>query len=252
MIKGSMRIKVEISPKLSEMILPKSYLKAFSSCLFTKLNIPELKESRELKFFSFSPLRFEKFVTEDEKIRAYGSKGYFMLSSLETKVLEKTIGLEGEINIAGNLCDIVRKSPVLPPEFEEEMTWVPYSYAGIYTRDYASKKSISPKDNKELCVKILKRTLQSRWERLVQVDPDRAQTWSESSNPIKWAKENPPEVKIVDNCHQSWQHIKSEAGMLLWRTPVTVIAPVGWQSLIWETGLGTKTALGAGMVNYRK
>lgn len=251
-----MRLKVTISPKTGELLLPRQYMRPLSSAIWKKINVPKEKESTSPKLICFSPLIFKERSHETPKIRLKGTKGYFLVSSPIKTILEAIGNISGEIEIAGNVCNIVGIKIKDEIDFANCMVWETMTGSGMCTKKPSLIKCetfVSPKsDGNQICEKSLLNSLQTKWKELCKVDLNRAIRWCEDDEPLQWMKDNLPTIRIVKVESAKIEKIKENANSLSWTGKIEVNGHTAWQRLIWDCGLGSKTGVGNGAVEPRE
>jgi CRISPR-associated endoribonuclease Cas6 len=248
-----MRIRIQIHPKTGELLLPENYQRPLTAALWLKANFPAEKESGAPKLICFSSLLFKNRKKEGNKIRLKGNQGSVLISSPLQTDIEKFYEIKGDIEIAGNICNIGKKEIVDSPVFQPEMTWQTLPNIGIVTQmpnkeDPAKKKQIYPLKDKENCENSLLYTLLFKWKRLCSEEKDRAIRWCENENPVEWAEKNLPKIEILYSACPKQETIKENAIISFWPGMIKVTGPEAWQRFIWDSGFGTKTGLGYGMI----
>jgi CRISPR-associated endoribonuclease Cas6 len=203
-----------------------------------------------------SPILCYEKKLEKDKIRFITKKTSFLVASPLNSMVEKIGNLFGEIEIGGNICNLVKTELVDNVEFEEEMLWRTFPGSGICTKDPRKIKGetfIFPNTiDKEHCEKALSLTLQTKWQTLCKEQKEKAIRWCEDESPEEWGKNNSPKVEIVHALGRNKEKIKDKAIALCWGGTVKITGNPAWQRLIWDTGLGIKTGVGFGMVEPKR
>ena len=196
---------------------------------------------------------------DSDKIRLIGDRGSILVATpLQSasgdgghSVIDAISEIQGQVEIAGNLCDIGKKELLDNPDFVEEMLWLTVPGTGVCTRQVApDKKSgrfIYPKSDKAACEATLTRTLLTKWKYFAEREPQKAVRWCESDS-LTWGDEHPPTVEIISHKLPFREKIKEGATHSAWSGQIKVSGHTAWQRLVWDCGLGTRTGLGLGMV----
>jgi CRISPR-associated endoribonuclease Cas6 len=248
-----MRLKLHLSPKSGEAILPKRFHYALGSTIHTLSDPRGRHANADPRLFSVSPPLWKDIKAEDQEIRLRGS-GSIIFCSTDTNQLNRICN-HREINIAGNLFDLFRFELIEEPFFESTMTWRVPLHGGIitgYTEKETKKKyEFTPVQFPSETKTSLERNLRSKWAQFCKDFPKRAVLWSATDNPSEWLKSQDIQVAVPNKNIITISQIH-QTTVKAWRGRVTVMAPLPVQRLIWATGLGQKAGCGFGYVEqYR-
>jgi CRISPR-associated endoribonuclease Cas6 len=250
-----MRIRLKLSPKPGEALLPSKYQHLVGSALYTLIDDRQQHDSRTTKLFCSSPLFWKERVLEGDKIRFRGP-GYLVFCSADLDQINKLFSKRA-IEIGGNLFDLHQPEFIEDPLFQEVMGWRIPPGCGAVTRTSRKHEKIfkefTPNSDPEETAAQLCRNLRHRWKTLCQIMPKSAVLWSDEEDPLAWMESqvirvsfpNPEKNRVVlgkirDSVVKGWMgHFQ-------------VVAPIAIQRLIWNCGLGSKTALGFGYAEPAK
>src|SRR5258708_19681510 len=126
-----MRLRLQLSPKAGEAILPKGFHYALGSTVHTLSDPQGRHTNTDPRLFSVSPPLWKEIEVEDHKLRLKGN-GSIIFCSADTNQLNRIIN-HREINIAGNLFDLFRFEVIEEPFFESAMTWRVPLHGGVIT-----------------------------------------------------------------------------------------------------------------------
>lgn len=251
-----MKLRIIISPKTGELLLPAQYMRPLSAAVWKGLDLNEEKSSGQPKLICFSPLLFKDRTKENDKIRLKGKRGSFYISSPIKKIIEAVKNLPAEMEIAGNACNIQKIEIKDDVNFDEKMIWQTIPGAGICTKKPSLEKTetfVSPKvDGEATCEQSLLNSLNTKWRELCKMDENKAINWCGEDKPQEWANANQPKIKITKFELPKLNKIKENSKSLSWSGVIEVTGHEAWQRLIWETGLGSKTGVGHGAVEPKK
>jgi CRISPR-associated endoribonuclease Cas6 len=247
-----MKLKINISPKTGELLLPKHYMRALSAAAWRGLSLEEKKSSGRPKLICFSPLLFKERKVEGDKIRLKGKWGSFLVSSPINEIIKGFENFPKEIEIAGNSCNIQSFEIKDDVNFENRMVWKTLPGAGICTKKPSLEKTetfVTPKiDGEAICEQSLLNSLNTKWAELCKVEADKAIRWCDDNSPSTWAMSNQPKIKILKFDYPKLNNIKKNSKSFSWSGIIEVTGHEAWQRLIWDTGLGSKTGVGHGSV----
>jgi CRISPR-associated endoribonuclease Cas6 len=248
-----MRLRLHLSPKSGEAILPKGFHYALGSTIHALSDPRGRHANADPRLFSVSPPLWKHIEAEDQKILLKG-KGSIIFCSADTNQLNRIFN-HREINIAGNLFELFRVEFIEDPLFESTMTWRVPLHGGIiagYTEKETKKKyEFTPVDFPNETKISLERNLRSKWAQFSKDFPKRAVLWSAEENPSEWIKSQEIQVVVPNKNIITISQIR-QTTVKAWRGRVTVTAPPPIQRLIWAAGLGQKAGCGFGFVEpYR-
>jgi CRISPR-associated endoribonuclease Cas6 len=248
-----MRLRLHLSPKPGEAILPKGFHYVLGSTVHTLSDPQGRHANTDPRLFSVSPPLWKEIQIEDGKLRLKGN-GSVIFCSADTNQLNRILS-HREINIAGNLFDLFRTELVEEPLFESTITWRVPLHGGIitgYTEKETKKKyEFTPVQFPSETKTSLERNLRSKWTQFCKDFPKRAVLWSANENPSEWLNAQDIQVVVPDKNIITISQIH-QTTIKAWRGRVTVMAPIPIQRLIWATGLGQKAGCGFGYVEqYR-
>jgi CRISPR-associated endoribonuclease Cas6 len=246
-----MRIRLGLSPRPGEALLPRRYQHVLGSAIYKLLPKTGQHESKHTKLFCVSPLFWKNREVSKENIRFKGD-GFLIFCSTDLNQINE-IFTKTEAEIGGNLFDINRTELVDDPFFSEEMIWrTPAGGGAILTRisrkETRSEVHLSPKDSPVETARHLERNLKYRWKQLCHQNPKKAVLWSDSEDPVKWGEEQVVEVDFSGTKTTTHFGQIKKAALKGWSSTLKVKAPEPFQRLIWSCGLGSKTAFGFGYV----
>jgi CRISPR-associated endoribonuclease Cas6 len=248
-----MRVRLHLSPKSGEAILPKGFHYSLGSAVHTLSDPRGRHANSDPRLFSVSPPLWKDIRVEDQRIRLKGA-GSIIFCSADTNQLN-TIFNYREINIAGNVFDLFRVELVEEPFFESTMTWRVPLHGGIitgYTEKETKKKyEFTPVKFPSETKTSLERNLRSKWTQFCKDFSKRAVLWSASESPVEWLNGQEIQVVVPDKNIITISQIH-QTTVKAWRGRITVMAPLPIQRLIWASGLGQKAGCGFGYVEqYR-
>jgi hypothetical protein len=116
-----MRLRLHLSPKSGEAILPKGFHYALGSTIHALSDPRGRHANAHPRLFSVSPPLWKYIEAKDQKILLKG-KGSIIFCSADTNQLNRVFN-HREINFAGNLFDLFRVEFIEDPLFESTMTW---------------------------------------------------------------------------------------------------------------------------------
>jgi CRISPR-associated endoribonuclease Cas6 len=244
-----MRLRLHLSPKSGQAILPKGFHYALGSTIHALCDPRGRHANADPRLFSVSPPLWKHIEAKDQKIQLNG-KGSIIFCSADTDQLNRVFN-HREINIAGNLFDLFRVEFIEDPLFASTMTWRVPLHGGIitgYTEKETKKKyEFTPVQFPTETRECLERNLRTKWAQLCRDFPKRAVLWSAREDPLEWIQSEKIDVVIPDKNLITISQIH-QTTVKAWRGRVTVTAPSAVQRLIWSAGLGQKAGCGFGFV----
>ena len=99
-----MRIRLKLSPKPGEALLPSKYQHLVGSALYSLVDDRQQHDSKTTKLFCSSPLFWKERILEGDKIRFRGP-GYLVFCSADLHQINKIFSKRA-IEIGGNLFDL--------------------------------------------------------------------------------------------------------------------------------------------------
>jgi len=248
-----MRLRLYLYPKEGAATLPKKFHHGLGSLIQSLANRAGRHLDSDPRLFCVSPPLWKEVETLNDTIRLKDG-GSIIWGSAGTERLDRICN-NREMDLLGNLCQIVRIEFIEEPLFQSTMVWRVPLFGGVVTtqKNKGTKKKLEltpvPFPNETRAA--LENNLRSKWLQFCRDFPKRAVLWSGEENPSVWIEGQRIEVSVPDKnlitisrVHQS--EIKA------WRGRISVTAPPAIQRLIWAAGLGQKTGCGFGFVElYR-
>lgn len=241
-----MRIRITLSPKTGELLLPKDHRHLLGATLHLLLH-GEIPHERTIGLHGFSPLFWKERRLEADKLRFLGD-GALVFSSAHAESLEAFFQPRA-LEMGGNLVDVKRAELVEEPAFMGVMRWTAHRQAGLLTQEEVEgrKRFVSPHRDKAKAQIVLENSLRAKWQAFCRVEPKRAARWTGEDDPVAWA--NGQSIRVtIDSVTSILTHRVHLSEIHAWGGALTIEAPPPLQRLIWAAGLGAKTQMGLGFL----
>lgn len=273
-----MQIEIRLAPH-EESLLSFDYLYALHAAIMKTIDSfrPEMAESlhegvhkNKMKLFTFSPLNsypLPKLVQvegESRKRMLLGQKVWFRIASPWPELLNsigESLLKSQNIKLLNKSFQITQINMIAPPEFKEEMVWMPFGQSGSVCTSWSSKDTerklfIYPDKRVEDspdCANLLENNLYHKFQRFQEIRPDIATAWLKDAGIETISSEKTPiSIEFMplakDKPYKTTMHYGKNTVIKSWRCPVKVTAPIPIQRLIWACGLGDMNSQGYGLM----
>ena len=231
---------------------------------FDKDSAESIHDDKKISMFSISSIiptshKGNELNSDKSKIKFKTEEIYFRVASRDTRfftLLEYAFTENPELDINGKKITFKCSddSRIKTPSFKEEMIWIPYYFGSIVSRGEGHNEYLSPLNCNE-CKDSLRNTLIKRYF-FYDLDPFERNMLEKNGFKIDYSEQDlidSIDFEFIGNVINKSQQNKKKDGTFMkvdsWACKVKVKAPKIIQKIIYDTGLGSLTAQGYGLVN---